>query len=167
MVLKVKITPGEITALLKQVKDPELPVIDIEELGVLRKVSYEHDLLVVEITPTYSGCPAMQVITDEIKEVLRQNGIGSFQVRTVLSPAWTTDWLTDETKRKLIKYGIAAPASTKHHDKILRSGRPAAVLCPFCKSTDTRLTSAFGSTACKAFHFCNGCCQPFEEFKCH
>jgi len=157
----------EIRNLLRAVMDPEIPVIDIEELGVLREIAYEGDRLVVCITPTYSGCPAMQAITDEIGEVLRAHGITAFRIRTVLSPAWTTDWLSQETRDKLEAYGIAPPAGKASEGGTLLSRTRGPVTCPYCKSSDTRLTSAFGSTACKALHFCNACLQPFEEFKCH
>lgn len=158
----------EIKQLLKQVKDPEVPVLDIEELGVLRSVSFQNETFLVTITPTYSGCPAMNVIEQQIKKTLVQNNIENFEVNTILSPAWTTDWMTDEAKQKLIAYGIAAPTtSAEQHLKNLIEGKSKQAQCPFCKSTNTKLTSAFGSTACKGLHYCNNCLQPFEEFKCH
>ncbi len=158
---------SDILTLLKQVKDPEIPVLDIAELGVLRKVYFEEDEVVVEITPTYSGCPAMQAITSEIGRVLTGAGFRAYKVKTVLSPAWTTDWMNENARRKLVEYGIAAPGKVKDHLHRLRTGEKKPVKCPFCESVHTSLTSAFGSTACKALHYCNDCSQPFEEFKCH
>lgn len=158
----------EVKQLLKQVKDPEIPVLDIEELGVLRSISFQSETFLVTITPTYSGCPAMNVIEQEIKKILLQNNIENFKISTILSPAWTTDWMTDGAKQKLIAYGIAAPAtSAEQHHKNLMERKLKQVQCPFCKSTNTKLTSTFGSTACKALHYCSNCLQPFEEFKCH
>jgi ring-1,2-phenylacetyl-CoA epoxidase subunit PaaD len=162
-----KIPAADIRNLLREVMDPEIPVIDIEALGVLRDVQYEGDRLVISITPTYSGCPAMRAIADEIGEVLRKHGITGFRIKTVLSPAWTTDWLSPETRDKLEAYGIAPPSGKAAEAGGIFPAARAPVTCPYCKSTDTRLTSAFGSTACKALHFCNACRQPFEEFKCH
>lgn len=158
----------EILNILKQVKDPEVPVLDIEELGVLRDVVIHGDNLEVTITPTYSGCPAMGAIEEEIEKVLKENNIQNYSIKTVLSPAWTTDWMDDNAKAKLEQYGIAPPSGTTlEHIQNLVSGKRTAIRCPFCKSDNTRLTSIFGSTACKALHYCNNCHQPFEEFKCH
>jgi ring-1,2-phenylacetyl-CoA epoxidase subunit PaaD len=162
------ISSEEILQILKQVKDPEVPVIDIVELGVVRNVLVEENNVQINITPTYSGCPAMQVIEQEIKDTLKKNGIENFSIKTIFSPAWTTDWLTDEAKQKLKDYGIAPPSgTTEQHLNSFIKGKFNPVQCPFCNSVNTRITSAFGSTACKALHFCNNCMQPFEEFKCH
>lgn len=162
------ISKDEIWKILKQVKDPEVPVIDIAELGVLRDVTFENDKILITITPTYSGCPALHVMEEAIEDKLKENGIENFVVKTIFSPAWTTDWMTDEAKQKLKEYGIAPPAqSTEEHLRTLIEGNPKHVQCPFCNSINTKLTSAFGSTACKALHYCNNCNQPFEEFKCH
>lgn len=162
------ISREEIWQILKQVKDPEVPVLDIDELGVLRDVSFEGEIFLITITPTYSGCPAMNAIEEEIKIKLKENGIENFSIKTVFSPAWTTDWISNEAKQKLKEYGIAPPSqSTEQHLKSILGSVAKTVQCPFCNSTDTRLTSAFGSTACKALHYCMSCHQPFEEFKCH
>jgi ring-1,2-phenylacetyl-CoA epoxidase subunit PaaD len=162
------ISKEEIWQILKQVKDPEVPVLDIEELGVLRDVSFDDDKIIITITPTYSGCPAMNAIEQEIKSRLAENGIENFSIKTIFSPAWTTDWMNDEAKQKLKDYGISPPSqSAEQHLKSLLERKSEPVQCPFCNSIDTKLTSAFGSTACKALHFCNHCHQPFEEFKCH
>ena len=167
--LKVhSISKGEIWQLLKEVKDPEVPVLDIAELGVLRDVSLDDDKILITITPTYSGCPAMNAIEQEIKLKLIENGIEDFLIKTIFSPAWTTDWMSEEAKQKLIDYGISPPTQTAdQHLKSIIEGKSKPLECPFCNSSDTKITSAFGSTACKALHYCNNCHQPFEEFKCH
>ena len=162
------ISKEEIWKLLRQVKDPEVPVLDIAELGVLRDVSFDNDKILITITPTYSGCPAMNTIEQEIKNKLKENGIENFLIKTIFSPAWTTDWMSKDAKQKLKDYGISPPSkSTEQHLKSILEGKPEPVECPFCNATETKITSAFGSTACKALHYCNNCHQPFEEFKCH
>ncbi len=160
----------QILGILSEVKDPELPFIDIVELGIVRDVVLEGDTVRVDITPTYSGCPAMQVIEREVGEVLARNGFESAEVRTVYSPAWTTDWMSEATKQKFRDYGIAPPTGAADSDGgiaelvTLRRARPA-IECPFCRSSNTVLKSEFGSTACKSIHFCNACHQPFDYFK--
>ena len=145
--------------------DPEIPVLTIADLGVLREVSVGADASVeVAITPTYSGCPAMHMIALEVATALARAGIANVRVRTVLSPAWTTDWLSDAGRRKLREYGIAPPAQA--------GGRAAlfgedAVACPHCGSSDTERLAEFGSTACKALWRCRTCREPFDHFKCH
>ena len=146
------------------VVDPEIPVLTIADLGVLRDVVVRDDGVEVAITPTYSGCPAMNMIALEVELALARAGIAGVKVRTVLSPAWTTDWMTDEGRRKLKDYGIAPPAK--------RAGRRALfgadqVACPQCGSRDTELLSEFGSTSCKALWRCRSCREPFDYFKCH
>jgi len=164
----ISISKEEVWQLLKQVKDPEVPVLDIGELGVLRNVSFDDDKILITITPTYSGCPAMNAIEQEIKKTFSENDIENFSIKTIFSPAWTTDWMSDEAKQKLKNYGIAPPSQTsEQYLKSIFERKKTHVQCPFCNSLDTKLTSAFGSTACKALHFCNHCHQPFEEFKCH
>jgi ring-1,2-phenylacetyl-CoA epoxidase subunit PaaD len=154
----------QILAWLEEVKDPEVPVLSIRELGVLREVELEGDAVVVVLTPTYSGCPAMRVMEDEVVQALHRHGIDRVRVKTVYAPAWTTDWMSDEAKAKLEAYGIAPPGRVEHDDLVpLR--RRAAVACPYCKSMTTTMRSEFGSTACKAILFCNSCQQPFELFK--
>jgi ring-1,2-phenylacetyl-CoA epoxidase subunit PaaD len=158
-----------ILELLREVKDPELPMIDIVELGIVRDVVLEGDSVRVDVTPTYSGCPAMQVIEREIVTTLAAHGFPDVTVHTVYSPAWTTDWMSDETKQKFRDYGIAPPRMTSSMGGIaelvsLRRARPT-VDCPFCGSANTVEKSEFGSTACKSIHFCNGCHQPFDHFK--
>jgi len=147
-----------------RVVDPEIPVLTIADLGVLRDVAVNDGCVEVAITPTYSGCPAMNMITLEIELALEREGIKHPKVRTVLSPAWTTDWMSDDGRRKLKDYGIAPPQSG--------SGRRALfgeqqVACPQCGSDDTEVLSEFGSTSCKALWRCKSCREPFDYFKCH
>ncbi|MBK9420274.1 MAG: phenylacetate-CoA oxygenase subunit PaaJ [Flavobacteriales bacterium] len=157
-------TVAEIRELLEQVKDPEIPVISIRELGVLRDVKMEGDLVEVTITPTYSGCPAMDVMQQDVEQVLRKAGIERFNVRQVLSPAWSTDWISESGRKSLLEYGIAPPPHTSDI-RALKGGVPVTA-CPQCGSTDTVLVSQFGSTACKALYKCNTCQEPFDLFKC-
>ncbi len=159
-------TTKEVKTLLSQIPDPEIPVITIEELGILRDVSFENDECVVTITPTYSGCPAMKAIEQDITALLKENGIEKVKVKSVFSPAWTTDWLTEVAKEKLRKYGISPPAKTSS-DKSILTGIQKVVKCPLCNSENTELVSQFGSTACKALYKCKDCLEPFDLFKCH
>ena len=154
----------EILRWLDEVKDPEVPVLSIRELGVLRDVEVADDGVTVVMTPTYSGCPAMHAMEAEVVETLARHGVPNARVKTVYAPAWTTDWISDEAKAKLEAYGIAAPGRIESNDLVpLR--RRAAVACPYCRSVNTTMRSEFGSTACKAILFCNSCSQPFELFK--
>lgn len=151
---------------LGAVKDPEVPVLDVVEMGIVRDVRLEDGTLHVDITPTYSGCPAMRAIEDEIVVAMRAKGFDDVVVHTVFGAPWTTDWMTDEAKEKLRAYGIAPPEKVGEETWMPFKAARKAVVCPFCGSQETRLTSAFGSTACKALHYCDGCRQPFEHFKC-
>ncbi|HEX6574273.1 MAG TPA: 1,2-phenylacetyl-CoA epoxidase subunit PaaD [Gemmatimonadaceae bacterium] len=161
---------GPIVDILREVKDPEIPMIDVVELGIVRDVSVDGDTVRVDITPTYSGCPAMQVIERDIVSVLRAKGYDNVQVNTIFSPAWTTDWLSEETRQKFRDYGIAPPTGASRAEGgiaelvSLRRARPT-IECPFCRSANTVEKSEFGSTACKSIHFCNSCHQPFDHFK--
>lgn len=161
---KQNITEQKIRDILKDIPDPEIPVITIAEMGIIREVIILEYSVIVQITPTYSGCPAMKSIEDDIIAELRNNGIENVTVKKVYSPAWTTDWLTENAKRKLKEYGIAPPGKTDENsfDDLFTK----KIECPFCGSKNTELTSAFGSTACKSLHFCQNCTQPFEHFKC-
>lgn len=146
------------------VTDPELPPLTIEDLGILRDVRMAGDTVEVAITPTYSGCPAMREIAGDVEKAVREAGAGDVRVRLVLTPAWTTDWLTGAARAKLTELGIVPPepglaASTLFHVARLR--------CPRCGSRNTEQISAFGSTACKSLHRCSDCKEPFEAFKCH
>ncbi len=146
------------------VVDPEIPVLTIGDLGVLRAVRLAGDTVEIEITPTYSGCPAMRVIEIEIETALRDAGIGKFRIATVLAPAWTTDWLSAEGRRKLAAYGIAPPAGQASRRALFGAD---AVACPRCGNPATERISEFGSTACKALYRCRSCAEPFDYFKCH
>ncbi len=152
---------------LRGIPDPEVPALDIVELGIVRGVATRPDgAVTVEVTPTYSGCPAMRVIEEEIVAALRANGYDRIEVRTVYTPAWTTDWMSDEAKAKLKAYGIAPPGRAAVEQPLVPLTRavPRAA-CPYCGSSNTERKSEFGSTACKAIHYCHHCQQPFEEFK--
>ncbi len=140
---------------LSEVTDPEIPVLNIVEMGIVREIHLREDEIRVDITPTYSGCPAMEAIEKAIGDRLRGRGIKQVEVRRVHATPWTTDWLTAEAREKLRSYGIAPPTP----------GDSEQTQCPFCGSSETELRSFFGSTACKSLHFCRSCRQPFEEFK--
>lgn len=158
------LTSEQVFAILENVKDPEVPVISVRELGVLRDVRVNDEGVEVIITPTYSGCPAMDVMQQDIERALHDAGIEHVTVKRALSPAWTTDWISAEGKRKLEEYGIAPPP----HSADIRAlkGEAPPVVCPHCGSPDTAMISAFGSTACKALYKCNACLEPFDMFKC-
>jgi ring-1,2-phenylacetyl-CoA epoxidase subunit PaaD len=149
---------------LSAVTDPEIPVLTIADLGVLRDVRLEGEAVEVTITPTYSGCPAMNVIALDIETALARAGFGQVHVRTTLTPAWTTDWLTEDGRRKLAAYGIAPPPPAAGRRALFGEPTPA---CPRCGSLATELISEFGSTACKSLHRCLACREPFDAFKCH
>lgn len=151
---------AEIRELVAAVPDPEVPVLTILDLGVLRSVEEVDGQVVVTITPTYSGCPAMHHIENAILEVIEGAG-ATGSVRTVFSPAWTTEWMSDEGKIKLREYGIAPPRPMETAVKLGRSQIP----CPLCGSTNTEVISDFGSTACKALRRCTDCLEPFDHFK--
>ena len=144
--------------------DPEIPVLTIGDLGVLREVRVLGDTVEIDITPTYSGCPAMRVIELDLDAALRAAGIEKFRISTVLSPAWTTDWLSPEGRRKLAAFGIAPPAGQTSRRALFAS---ESVRCPRCGSAQTERLSEFGSTACKALYRCRACAEPFDYFKCH
>jgi len=160
------ITKEEIWNYLNEIPDPEVPVINIVELGIARDVELRNDKVIVSITPTYSGCPAMKVIEEDILRVLKEKGVADVEIKMVYSPVWTTDWLTETAKEKLRAYGIAPPEKTSS-DKSVLTLHPKVIACPRCRSTNTSLISQFGSTACKALYRCNDCKEPFDYFKCH
>ena len=150
------------------VLDPELPVLTLADLGVLRDVAAEDDGLLVTITPTYSGCPAMETMRTDLVASLRAAGFDRVRVRTALSPAWTTDWITEDGRRKLVEYGIAPPTRVgQRTGPVPLTLRPpvSLVRCPRCGSTDTEELSRFGATACKALRRCRSCAEPFEHIK--
>ncbi|HBW87105.1 MAG TPA: phenylacetate-CoA oxygenase subunit PaaJ [Crocinitomicaceae bacterium] len=150
--------------LLEEVSDPEVPVLSVVDLGVVRNVSIQEESVHITITPTYSGCPAMKTMEDDIRKKLADNHINKVSFETVLSPAWTTDWLSENGRIKLKEYGIAPPENEV--DKSVLFSEPTIVPCPKCDSTDTRMVSQFGSTACKAHYRCNSCQEPYDYFKC-
>lgn len=158
----------EIWDLLSEVKDPEIPVLSIIDLGIAREVSINDGKVIVRITPTYSGCPAMKAIEQDIEKTLRVNGIHNFEVKKDFSETWTTDWMSEEAKKRLKEYGIAPPGKTEKNDDFLKTlkGSSRVIPCPYCDSTNTELQSEFGSTACKSQYYCNDCNEPFEHFKC-
>jgi ring-1,2-phenylacetyl-CoA epoxidase subunit PaaD len=166
----------EIWTCLDSVSDPEIPILSVLDLGIVRNVRWTEEnpdftteaqragrserTLLVTITPTYSGCPATAVIKNDIQRALQEHGIDRVRIDTQLSPAWTTDWMTERGRKRLFEYGIAPPAA--------QLGNPLPLIpCPRCGSSDTRLVSRFGSTPCKAFYICNSCLEPFDYFKCH
>jgi ring-1,2-phenylacetyl-CoA epoxidase subunit PaaD len=146
------------------VVDPEIPVLTIADLGVLRDVAVNDGRVEVSITPTYSGCPAMNMIALEIELALEREGLGRPKIHTVLSPAWTTDWMSDDGRRKLGEYGIAPPQMGGGRRGLFGEQQ---VACPQCGSKDTEVLSEFGSTSCKALWRCKSCREPFDYFKCH
>ena len=154
----------ELREILDGVSDPEIPVLTVLQMGVVRSARIENGKAKVQITPTYSGCPAMDVIGDDIKKALKDNGYDA-EVELILSPAWSTDWITPEGRMALEKYGIAAPLEADA-DKEALLGNKRVVKCPQCGSTNTVLVSQFGSTACKALFKCEDCLEPFDYFKC-
>ena len=149
---------------LEEVSDPEIPVLSVIDLGVVRDVQIIDGEWLITITPTYSGCPAMKTMEEDILSKLKDNGIESARVELVLAPAWSTDWLSENGRIKLREYGIAPP---EHEvDKSVLFAEPTIVPCPKCHSRNTRMVSQFGSTACKALYQCNECQEPYDYFKC-
>jgi ring-1,2-phenylacetyl-CoA epoxidase subunit PaaD len=161
MVTAITSEEEKIWQILETVCDPEVPVLSILDLGIVRSLKINGEDIEVIITPTYTGCPAMDMIAINIKLALIEHGYKKIKITSVLSPAWTTNWMSEEGKRKLKEYGIAPPYS--------RSDETAdfVIECPQCNSTNTKLISQFGSTACKALYQCNDCKEPFDYFKCH
>ncbi len=161
-------TEAQVREVLATVTDPEIPVITIEDLGVLRDIEVDGGHVVVTITPTYSGCPAMDEIRADIVSALAASGVDDVEVRTVLAPAWTTDWMSEDGKRKLREYGIAPPGRRVDGPVLVPLGRrPDAVSCPQCGSADTEELTRFASTSCKSMWRCRSCREPFDHFKAH
>lgn len=153
----------EVWAWLETVPDPEIPVVSVVELGIVRDAAWEGDELVVTVTPTYSGCPATAVISFDIEEAIRRRGVEKVRVKSQLSPAWTTAWITDAAREKLKQYGIAPPLDGETCAGAMKAS--GAVACPHCGSTETEEISRFGSTPCKASWRCTSCLEPFDYFK--
>ncbi len=158
------VTTNKVVDIIRQVSDPEIPVLSVMDMGIVRDIKVDGDQVHVKITPTYSGCPAMDMIAVEIKAALQEEGYES-TVELVLSPAWTTDWITENGRQKLEEYGIAAPLE-ESADKLALMGEERIVTCTNCGSKNTKMVSQFGSTACKALFRCNDCLEPFDYFKC-
>lgn len=158
------VTQQQIWDWLESVFDPEVPVLSVVDLGVVRKVDVSKESTKITITPTYSGCPAMQVIEEDIRRKLLKEGVSNIEIETVLSPAWTTDWLSEKGRQKLKDYGIAPPENEV--DKSFLFSKPLIVPCPNCGSLETKMISEFASTACKAHYNCLACREPFDYFKC-
>ena len=155
-----------ILSILSEIPDPEIPVITIVELGVIRNIHVvDKKNIEITITPTYSGCPAMKQMEDDVRKKLHEKGFENINIKMVYSPPWTTDWLSPEARIKLQKYGIAPPEESTG-DKSFLTGQHKSVACPRCKSRNTQMVSQFGSTACKALYKCNDCLEAFDYFKC-
>ncbi|MDH3440201.1 MAG: phenylacetate-CoA oxygenase subunit PaaJ [Gammaproteobacteria bacterium] len=154
---------AEIWSWLEDVPDPEIPVVSVIDLGIVRKVTVRDSSVEVEVAPTYSGCPATEVIEDSIVRSLQEKGIGDVSVKRVLAPPWTTDWISETGREKLRAYGIAPPEATSGKRALLNK---TTIACPRCGSQQTTMVSEFGSTACKASCKCDACLEPFEYFKC-
>ena len=161
---------ASLLALLEQVEDPELPTINIVELGLVRDVSITDGVVTVNITPTYSGCPVMEVLRDEIIKTLNANGFSDVRVETILAPPWTTDWMSESARQKLKAAGIAPPQHLSSSGSAAGQGlvqitSRKTVLCPRCNQVASREISSFGPTACKSIWYCDHCAEPFEYFK--
>ena len=159
-------TKDKIWALLEEIPDPEIPVLSIHDLGIVRKIDEINKEIIVTITPTYSGCPAMNVFEADIVSTLNKYGYDNVSIKTIYDPPWTTDWLSEEAKKKLQDYGIAPPEQKTTDKNALLVDDRRSVTCPQCKSTNSKMISQFGSTACKSLYQCNDCMEPFDYFKC-
>lgn len=157
----------QIRKILETVTDPEIPVLSVLDLGIVREIKVSEDTTEIIITPTYSGCPAMDMIALNIHVALAESGFRNIKITTVLSPAWTTDWMTEEGKARLKEYGIAPPNPKQQVCTPGLFAKDEAVQCPHCNSYHTHRISEFGSTACKALYQCDDCLEPFDYFKCH
>lgn len=166
-VLHTKIEEKKILDILKTVCDPEIPVLSILDMGIVREIKTNEQGIEIIITPTYSGCPAMDLISFNIKLALIEAGYNNVTVTSILHPAWTTDWMTETGKKKMKEFGIAPPNSKQQVCSQELFAPNENVQCPRCNSWNTALKSQFGSTACKALYQCNDCKEPFDYFKCH
>jgi ring-1,2-phenylacetyl-CoA epoxidase subunit PaaD len=157
------ISRDQVLEWLSEVPDPEIPVLTIADLGILRDVTVDDDV-VIALSPTYTGCPATEMIEQSVIDTLRRHGIENVSIDRVLSPPWTTDWISEDGREKLREYGIAPPEQGASKRTLLQGER--SIACPRCQSQDTEVVSEFGSTACKAAYKCKACLEPFEYFKC-
>ncbi len=172
MIVETNISPKQIWEILDQITDPEIPVISIVDLRIVRDISIDEKGIEIFITPTYSGCPAMDVISMNIRIELLQKGFSNIKITQQLSPAWTTDWMTEKGKAQLKAYGIAPPQTLSEKSQSNRVNKilfndEVMVECPQYQLKNTKLLSQFGSTACKALYQCMDCKEPFDYFKCH
>lgn len=167
MVNEEKISTEQVLGWLSEITDPEIPVLSITDLGIVREVSVDGKAITVSITPTYSGCPAMDIIRMQIRMKLLEHGFDPVNIKEVLSPAWTTEWITGQGKARLAEYGIAPPNPKQQVCEPGPFAAAEAVSCPRCHSYHTHLVSRFGSTPCKALYQCDDCQEPFDYFKCH
>lgn len=156
------LTYADIWEALNEVKDPEIPVVSLVEMGMIRQVAISDHNVIVTFTPTFSGCPAVQVMKTTIVERLRHLGVESIEVRETLAPPWSSDWITDEARQKLKAFGLAPPPQHGGDPEILFSDTAA---CPYCNSRNTVVKNTFGPTLCRAIYYCSDCQQPFEQFK--
>jgi ring-1,2-phenylacetyl-CoA epoxidase subunit PaaD len=159
------LTKEHILNALSEIPDPEIPVISIVELGVIREIKNDDTSVEITMTPTYSGCPAMKQMEDDVRKKMKEEGFETIKIKTTYNPPWTTDWLNEAAKLKLQKYGIAPPEESTT-DKSFLTNKPKFITCPRCKSKNTVMVSQFGSTACKALYKCNDCLEAFDYFKC-
>jgi len=157
------ITVENIWEVLDEVKDPEIPVVSLAEMGIIRQIEISGETVIVTMTPTFSGCPALQVMKTDIEKRLREEGISSIEVRLVLDPPWSSDWITAEARQKLKNFGLAPPP--RHGGNLQEILLIDIVACPYCDSTNTTIKNSFGPTLCRAIHYCDNCQQPFEQFK--
>lgn len=161
------ISIDKIRDILENVMDPEVPVLSVIDLGIVRNIEIKEQHVEITITPTYTGCPAMDVISMNIRLALIENGCKNIKITSVLSPAWTTDWMTENGKQRLKEYGIAPPNPKQIVCDTNHFAAEEAIQCPHCNSYHTHRVSEFGSTACKSLYVCNDCKEPFDYFKCH
>jgi len=162
-----QVSEEEIKSILETVPDPEIPVISIVDLGIVRRVAIQDDVVEIDLSPTYSGCPALDVIPILVKEALAKHNIHEAIIKNVIAPPWTTDWISEEGKKKLNAFGIAPPTTNTTDPNSLIPLEEKVVPCPRCGSENTTLVSRFGSTPCKAAFKCDDCLDPFDYFKCH
>ena len=157
------ITVANIWQALAEVKDPEIPVVSLVDMGIIRQVELANDKVIVTMTPTFSACPALEVMKTDIERKLRDEGIASVEVKQILDPPWSSDWITDNARQKLKEFGLAPPP--KHDGNLQEILLIDAIACPYCDSTNTIIKNTFGPTLCRAIHYCNDCQQAFEQFK--
>ena len=152
----------ELWRALDEIADPEIPVVSLVEMGIVRDVKIENESVVVTMTPTFAGCPALQVMRETIEEKMRELGAANVDIKIALTPRWSSDWITNDARAKLKAFGLAPPPK---HGGNVQLFFPDDIACPYCDSTNTRVTNNFGSTLCRAIYFCRNCQQPFEQFK--